>query len=233
MTPPPQYRPEHTWDAIAESFDKTRKKPWKQCLDFIETLPKNALVADIGCGNGRHLLPCAQYCRQIIGIDISRKFLQITRKKTREKKLSNVEYLQGNLTALPLKNDSLDAVLYIAAIHTIQGREQRIGSLKEVHRILKPQGIVFISVWSRWQEAYKKYFIKQWFLRKKNDEFGDIIIHWKQQRLNIPRFYHLYSKREFVKDVHRAGFHIERIQCVNLCSRNSPDNFFITARKNA
>jgi hypothetical protein len=35
---------EKTWDAIAQSFDATRRKPWKQCIDFIDTFTKEDLV---------------------------------------------------------------------------------------------------------------------------------------------------------------------------------------------
>ena len=28
---------EKNWNSIAKSFDKTRKKPWKICIDFIKT----------------------------------------------------------------------------------------------------------------------------------------------------------------------------------------------------
>jgi len=30
---------EETWNAIAQSFDDTRRKPWQQCIDFINSLP--------------------------------------------------------------------------------------------------------------------------------------------------------------------------------------------------
>jgi len=35
---------EKTWDAIAQSFDATRRKPWKQCIDFIDTFTKKDLI---------------------------------------------------------------------------------------------------------------------------------------------------------------------------------------------
>jgi tRNA G46 methylase TrmB len=68
----PEYRvsAEKTWDAIAESFNLTRQKPWKFCLNFISSLKNSDFVADIGCGNGRHLLPCAYNCSHAIGVDI-------------------------------------------------------------------------------------------------------------------------------------------------------------------
>ena len=73
-----------TWNAIAKSFDSTRCKPWKECIDFINILPKKIIIIDIGCGNGRHLIPCAKRCKKVIGLDVSDELLKIVRKKLTE-----------------------------------------------------------------------------------------------------------------------------------------------------
>jgi tRNA (uracil-5-)-methyltransferase TRM9 len=221
---------EETWDAIAHSFDVTRRKPWQQCLDFIDSLPKTAVVADIGCGNGRHLIPCAQQCQTVIGIDISRNLLSIVEQKLKERKITNTRLYHANVSQLPLKDESVDAVLYIAALHNVQGQGNRIQSLKEVNRILKTDGTVLISVWSRWQDKYRKQFFKKWFTQIGKNEFGDIDIYWRQHGLDIPRFYHLYSKKEFVSDIRQAGLEIVEIQDVKLHSKKHPDNYFAIAK---
>ena len=191
---------ENTWDSIAKSFDSTRRKPWKQCIEFIETLSNNDTVADIGCGNGRHIFPCSNNCRKVIGLDISRELLYIVKKKLNENKIKNVSLIHSDFTKIPIKNDALDAILFIASLHNIRGRENRIQALRELKRVLKINGRAIISVWSRWQDKYRKQFINKWIFREKSSEFGDINIYWRQHGLDIPRFYHLYSKREFQMD---------------------------------
>ena len=62
-------------------------------------------------------------------------------------------------------------------------------------------------------------------------EFGDIDIYWRQHGLNIPRFYHLYSKREFLDDIHEAGLDLVEIQDVKLRSKKHPDNYFALVKK--
>ena len=223
---------QETWDCIAESFDKTRRKPWKQCIDFIKTFKETNLVVDMGCGNGRHLVLCAEHCKQALGLDKSKELLCIAKNKSVEKKLKNVIFLHSDVTFIPIKDETVDAVIYIATLHNIQGREKRLQSLRELKRILKKEGNALISVWSRWQDKYRKLFFKKWFTQIDNSEFGDIDIYWRQHGINIPRFYHLYSKREFVDDIKKSGLEIKVIESVKLCSQKHSDNYFALVKKN-
>ncbi|OYT29791.1 ubiquinone/menaquinone biosynthesis protein [Thermoplasmatales archaeon ex4572_165] len=193
-----------TWDDIAFSFDKTRKKPWKQCIDFIDKLPIDSVVGDFACGNGRHSLEMADQCKKIIGIDISKKLLLILKKKIMIKQ--NIELMHGNLINIPLTNHCLDAVIYIAAIH---------------------------KVWSRHQEKFKdadknleKININKEFL-----EPGDVFIYWNQDNLHIPRYYHLYDKEEIKDELIQTGFKILSINEEYISSKDKPDNYFIMVEK--
>jgi len=151
----------------------------RQCIDFINGLSESQTVADIGCGNGRHLLPCAERCKNVIGIDISQNLLNIAKNKSKEKGLNNVDFIHANMVKIPLKNDSVGTVLCIASLHNIKGREERLRSLKEIHRILKNGGRALISVWSRWQDKYRIHYLKKLFYSE--EEFGDIEIYWRQK----------------------------------------------------
>jgi len=217
---------EKTWDIIAKSFNQTRRKPWKECLDFIEKLPKETIVADIGCGNGRHLIPFAKKLKKVIGVDLSKELLDIVKEKLDFEKIKNVTLIHADVANIPLDDESVDAAIYIAALHNIKGKNNRIKSLKELKRILKKNGVAQISVWSRWQDRYRKHFFKKWFIRKGSSEFGDIDIYWRQNGLNIPRFYHLYDKKEFQRDLVEAGFKIVEIKDVKMHSKRYADNYF-------
>jgi len=227
----PDYRlnSQKTWDAIAESFDTTRQKPWKICLDFIHSLRDTDIVADVGCGNGRHLFPCAEQCSQAVGVDISKKLLRIIEKKNQYKTFNNISLVQADAVQLPFEDYSFDAVLCIASLHNIKGRSNRRTALHEIFRILKSDGCALLSVWSRWQERYYKYFLKQYLVGK--EEFGDIEIDWRQHNLNIPRFYHLYSKSEFHQELKGVGFHIVSLDSVKIRVKRFPDNYFARVRK--
>ena len=223
---------EETWDAIAESFDVTRRKPWKKCIDFIDEIKKPGMAADIACGNGRHLLPLARRCKHVIGLDVSRELLKIVKKKIKEEKIKNITLLHSDAVNLPLKNNSLDAVMFIAALHNIPGRTNRVQALKEVKRVLKNNGEAIISVWCLWQDRFKEVFLKKLQQQPLNDNFGNIELHWKQHKLNIPRFYHLYTKKEFMKDLEKSGLDIKKLDEVKIASDKNPDNYFAVVKKN-
>jgi len=227
----PEYRAsaEKTWDAIAESFDTTRQKSWKFCLDFIRSLKYTDVVVDVGCGNGRHLLPCTENCCHAVGVDISRNLLRIVQKKLHNKNIVNISLIHADVVQMPFADNSFDAVLFIASLHNIQGEEHRRRAVQEVARVLKPNGVALISVWSRWQDMYWRHFMKQFIVRSR--EFGDIDVFWRQHNLNVPRFYHLYSKGEFLRELRDAHFYIQSLQSVKIHSKRFADNYFAVVEK--
>jgi tRNA (uracil-5-)-methyltransferase TRM9 len=139
-----------------------------------------------------------------------------------------VVFVHGNLVNIPIRGNSLDSVLYIAALHNIKGRTNRIQSLNEVKRILKNDGRALISVWSREQERFRDCFND---ISGNDCELGDIVIYWRQNKLNAPRFYHLYTKEEFIEDIKQSGLEIEQFSEAKIQSKKYTDNYFAVVRK--
>ena len=224
QTTPDVHNDQETWDRIAKSFDSTRTKTWEECINFIQQKKQKGIAVDLGCGNGRHLIPLAQTYHHAIGVDFSRKLLIITKQKINQLKLNNTLLLQASLTHLPLFSDSVTTVLYIAALHNIRTKELRIKSLKELRRILTKEGNALISVWARNQPRFQKKIYEE----KPNHslEEGDIILYWRQHQLNIPRFYHLYTKEEFISDLKEANLQIQDVKDAYITSKTKPDNYF-------
>ena len=220
---------EKTWDTIAESFDRTRKKPWAQCIDFINKLAPSSTIADLGCGNGRHTISCVKQCKQVIALDISKNLLSIVKEKTGNIN-NNLELIHANLINIPLKNESLDAAIYIASLHNIPYKEKRQKSLMELYRIIKNDGVALVTVWSKWQDKFQNSS-KNYLNNKYNYEKNDIAIYWKQDKLNVPRFYHLYDKDEFQKEIESVGFKILKITEESISIKEKPDNYFAYLKK--
>ncbi|MGH7273938.1 MAG: class I SAM-dependent methyltransferase, partial [Nitrospiria bacterium] len=47
-------------------------------------------VLDVGCGTGYHTLRAAQFCQEIVGLDVSPESIELARKQVKELGISNV-----------------------------------------------------------------------------------------------------------------------------------------------
>jgi ubiquinone/menaquinone biosynthesis C-methylase UbiE len=215
-----------TFDEIAPHFDVTRYKPWPESKRFISTLPKNSMVLDLGCGNGRNSIYLAKEGMRVIGIDFSLGLIKIAKNKLEWKEiLSHVNLLQGDIASLPLKNEYVDSVLYIATIHHLPDPEERLKSLCEVKRCLKPGGKALVSAWAQEQEKFKDELVRSEENKDKGFEYGDIFLPWKMKNGRVfQRYYHLFSKDEFYDLIEKCGLEAKRIFW-------SSDNHYAELRK--
>jgi len=173
----------------------------------------------------------AHHCKKVIGIDLSSNLLHILQQKTEPK--PNIDLIHANLISIPLKKDCLDAVLFIASLHNIPKRINRKASLKELYRVLKSNGTVLLSVWNKNLKNINNIYdnIKVLNIDKKHLEFGDVFIYWNQDGFHIPRYYHLYERKEILEELEDIGFSIEEINKVKISAKVNPDNLFILAKK--
>jgi ubiquinone/menaquinone biosynthesis C-methylase UbiE len=215
-----------TFDAIAPHFDITRYKPWPESKRFISTLPKGSTVLDLGCGNGRNSIYLAKEGMDVVGLDFSRALLKIVSNKVEWKDVrEKVRLIEGDCAWLPFKNNSFDAVLYIATLHHLPTPQERLNSPLEVKRILKPGGRSLVSAWAQEQEKFKQ----ELEISKKNKdegaEYGDIFLPWKMKEgREYQRYYHLFSKEEFEDLIEKSGLEPIRIFF-------SADNHYAELRK--
>ena len=65
----------NVYDVIAPHFSHTRHHPWPQVTAFLAKLDPRALVADVGCGNGKYLHVNPSLC--VIGADRSIPLMRV------------------------------------------------------------------------------------------------------------------------------------------------------------
>ncbi len=202
-----------TFDAIAPHFDITRYKPWPESMRFISTLSKGLRVLDLGCGNGRNAIYLAREGMKVIGLDFSKGLIKIAKNKSEWREVADsVALLQGDITSLPLEDESVDAVLYIATIHHLPTPHERLQSLLEVSRCLKPGGSALVSAWAQEQEKFKNELQKSKENKEDGFEYGDIFLPWKMKGgREFQRYYHLFSKEEFADMIDKSSLEAVRI----------------------
>ena len=101
-------------------------------------------VLDYGCGPGSYIVPLAELVDKsgkIYALDIHPFAIQSVQNIVSKKKLTNVETICSDCkTGLP--DNSVDVVLLYDTFHTLS---EPNAVLEELHRVLKPNGILSFS----------------------------------------------------------------------------------------
>ncbi|KAM7179098.1 tRNA (carboxymethyluridine(34)-5-O)-methyltransferase ALKBH8 isoform 4-T4 [Macrochelys suwanniensis] len=178
------------YEEIATHFSNTRHSPWPQIVEFLRTLPKGSIVADIGCGNGKYLGinkdlymvtdleiklmraslqgcftegPCSALIYSFdIGCDRSQNLVDICGEK-------KFQAFVCDALSVPVRNSSCDACISIAVIHHFSTAERRLAAVRELTRLLRPGGKALIYVWAMEQEYNKQ---KSKYLKEKRASKG-------------------------------------------------------------
>ncbi|XP_066555394.1 alkylated DNA repair protein alkB homolog 8 [Amia ocellicauda] len=143
------------YEQIAGHFSSTRHSPWPRVLDFLRSLPTWAVLADVGCGNGKYLGLRTDLFT--VGCDRSRSLVDICGQR-------HFQALVSDALAVPLRSGVCDACLSIAVIHHFSTQERRLAAINELVRLLRPGGRALIYVWSMEQEYNKQ---KSKYLKEK------------------------------------------------------------------
>ena len=206
---------QQTFDAIAAEFDITRYKPWPQTVEFVNSLPEQGTILDLGCGNGRNIqyLSSVQRGFRIIGLDFSIRLLRIAKNKF-EGVITNskIEFILGDIIKLPLASSSMDGAIFVAALHHLPTHAQRLSALVELERCLRPGAQAFISVWDFEQERFTDELARQKAEPPNDREFGDVLVPWTGKRGSIhQRFYHLFYKDELERLLGETNLEINEL----------------------
>ena len=184
------------YNKIANQFNNTRHRIWGSVKIFMDSLPPNSKVLELGCGNGKNMLYRTDL--DIEGIDISVEQIKICHKK-----LLKVE--EGNITKLNFDNNIFTYMICIATYHHLDNDSDRQKCLKEMYRCLKKGGKILITVWAMEQPEDSNF----------NFTKTDEMVPWKSKDdgNTYLRYYHIYRKDELKEEINRlcSEFNIEEL----------------------
>jgi arsenite methyltransferase len=106
----------------------------------IAPLTTGETVLDIGCGAGTDLLLAARRVGpqgRAIGVEMTEAMVKRARSAAHAARLTNVEVLKGDATALPVPDASVDVVISNGVLNLVPEKEK---AFSEIVRVLRPAG---------------------------------------------------------------------------------------------
>ncbi|MBL8856615.1 MAG: class I SAM-dependent methyltransferase [Planctomycetaceae bacterium] len=112
-------------------------------------------IVDLGCGNGRALLPLVQKGFAGLAVDLSPSMLREVRDRAKRMEVE-VPCVHANLVQLEgLSDASCDhGMCLFSTLGMIHGREHRTTALRHFRRIIKPNGTLVLHVHNYWYNLF-------------------------------------------------------------------------------
>ncbi len=164
--------------------------------NYIENLPQQSIVCEIGCGHGKNLIGFNVKGIKVIGVDPDQKAVETAKK-------NGIEVLLGTAENLPesIKENSVDLVLMSHSLeHCLNPRV----ALANASKILKPGGIFICEV----PNSGCTHFI--W-----NNVCSEM--------LDVPRHLHFFSATSLKKAIETAELKIETEQYCGFTRHHAKD----------
>ena len=169
----------NVYDKIANEFSNTRYRPWSCVENFLDNIPSNSVIGDIGCGNGKNMVyrnDCINY-----GCDFSNKLVNICVDK-------RLNVIYGDILNIPFSEDMFDYTICIAVIHHLSTIEKRKKAISELLRVTKTDGKILILVWALEQPRESR---RQFQKQENYIDFCD-----KSKNILGKRYYHIFKQNE-------------------------------------
>ena len=210
---PQTKKSEKFWDLVSDDFDKQARAEEKSgSQTHIRTventkkyLRESDNVLDYGCATGTVALEIAHNVKEVHGIDISSKMIEIAQRKASEWKTGKPDFVQTTIFDNRLKRESFDVILAFNILHFSEDTPKVMQRIRE---LLKPGGL----------------FISATPCQGETNSFLGILLFLVTKMGIIPpmRFYKIPELEDFVIG---GNFHIVETECLN------PTEYFMVAKK--
>ncbi|RVE52268.1 hypothetical protein evm_003058 [Chilo suppressalis] len=226
------------YERIAGHFSRTRHKPWPRVVEFMRNVPTGSVVLDLGCGNGKNILPRTDIL-QIAG-ERSEGLLRECRQRVEEAGGVWAQCVRVDALHAALADECVDYVICVAVLHHFSSVKRRQKAVATIWRLLRPGGKALITVWAK-DQTKSNYLCKKRApnateeqcvtisgvslpVHENRTQFqhNDVLVPWKLRQVKenktltdtpqdtLLRFYHVFEEGELEELCKKLPFTVEQ-----------------------
>jgi SAM-dependent methyltransferase len=189
-----------TWESWSSAVTDDPRHAWLDSL--LAVLPEDAVVVELGCGNGTRETRELATRTRLTGVDLSDEQLRRARER-----IPGATFVQGDLTTIEFEDGSLDAVAAFYVFNHVP-RELLPTTFARIRHWLRPGGHFLASLGA-----------------------GDIE-GWHGEWLGVPMFFSSFQPETNSQLLRAAGFELVRDEPVTISEPEGPVTFhWVLARR--
>lgn len=145
------------WEKIYAKAGEIFSEPLPKIIEASKLFKKRGYtkILDLGCGTGRHSIYLAQQGFFVYATDISKTGIEILKRNTKTKNLSNILYQVHDMTKIPYDDNFFDAIICVLAMgHGLLDDAKK--TVDEMFRVLKYGGTIITEFMSVKDKTYGK-----------------------------------------------------------------------------
>lgn len=187
-----------------------------------QKIVKGMDVLDAACGEGYGSNILARCAKTVVGIDIDQETLNNA--KTKYAGIPNLRFFQGSIADLSIiEASSKDAVVSYETIeHVDRGLQEAF--LKEIKRILKPNGILIMSTPDKREYSDRYQFHNEFHLA---EFYVDEFISFLKQEFQYVKLFNQYL--EVASFIDQSGVDEEEVPFIKDSHKYSPKGKYVIA----
>jgi ubiquinone/menaquinone biosynthesis C-methylase UbiE len=216
------------WDAV---FDETylrtylpltndeRSREQALAAASLADVEPGADVLDCPCGFGRHATVLAEAGYRVTGLD--RSEVQLAEAERRRGDAEWPKLVRGDYRELPFEDASFDAVLCLFSSLGYLARDEDVGVLRELRRVLRPGGALVVETAHRDGFARSTVAPRTWdrlpdgslYLEERTADWAAgtiatyrLVVTPEGERIERPYVLHVYSAKEWLELLREAGY---------------------------
>lgn len=137
------------WDRFSPTYEETRVTDpvYMACVEAaVEQLrpQQDDVVLDAGCGVGMTIKQYYAARPRVIAFDLSMRSLHYLRQYWQDRDIA-IDYVRGDLSALPFRKESFDKVLCANAVQQLPTAALRQNCIGEIARVARPAATIVVT----------------------------------------------------------------------------------------